>query len=161
MVEVEPEPVDRSGTLHLSDELAALLKPHMKDRDNIAVRFMGKNLPTTATAIITELYIPLSTSISSVRWYAIRAMVFETPSTKIGLNAYFQPVRTEFVEMPVGQVIQNGPIYNFRETYNTHDAVSEDFGRLLQMSEAAYSETRHPEPAIRQEKPSWWRKFIS
>ena len=165
MVEVDPPPLDASGTLHVSDELASLLAPYLNGRDNIAVRFIGQGLPTTATAVISEMYVKIAEPIPSLRWYAMRAMIFGTPTGKTGVNVYFKPIRMEIVDLEVGQAIQSGPVYNFREVYDDIEQSSEDMERLLHLADDAFTngmpqDTQRNSPGAVEVKPSWWRKLF-
>jgi hypothetical protein len=164
MVEVEPEPVDGTGTLQVSEELAQLLAPYLVSRDNIAVRFTANGLPTTATAVVSEMFVEIGEPVEYLRWYAVRAMVFATPTDKTGLNVYFQPVRTEFFKLPIGQDIPNGPIYNFREVYNDVEESSDDMERLLKLADQSYSKSRSDEASantiVEKKQQPWWRKLF-
>lgn len=164
MVEVEPAPVDSTGTLHVSEELAELLTPYLVGCDNIAVRFTGRGLPTTATAVISEMYVELEKPMAVVRWYAIRVMIFGTPTGKTGANAYFKPVRTEMLKLGVAQAIPNGPIYNFREVYDDMEDSSNDMERLLHLADASFSKNLRHTETTRQTpemaRTPWWRKLF-
>lgn len=164
MVEIDIEPVDDTGTLHVSEELANILKPYLIERDNIALRFIGKGLPTTAIAVVSEMYVKIDGPIELLRWYAIRAMIFGTPTGKTGVNVHFQPVRIEFLRQPVGQAIPNGPIYNFKEVYNDLEESSNDMERLLKLADAHFSKSHDGETKVdvkvdKAETP-WWRKLF-
>jgi hypothetical protein len=142
MVELDEEPVNAAGILSVTDELAKLLKPLMEGRDNIAVRFMADGLPTTATAVISEMYIRLGGTLKALRWYSVRSMIFETTTGKTGVNVYFRPVRTELFDRSVQQDIVHGPVYNFQEVYETDEESSRDMERLLAIAEANFSKSQ-------------------
>lgn len=130
VVEIDGPPLDHTGTPYLSAELAQLLQPYMRDRDNIGISFKGR-LQTTMTAVMTEMYIFLDTSTNIVRWYSVRAMIFASLNDRIAINVDFQPIRTEFVDVRVSQSISNGYVYNFRGLYGGVDECLSDLERIL------------------------------
>jgi hypothetical protein len=165
MVEVDPAPLDSANTPYVSYELAALLKPHLIDRDNIAVRFMGEGLPTTATAVVTEMYVKVAGAVESIRWYSARVMIFETPTGNTGMNAYFQPVRMEIPKVSTAQLINNAPVYNFREVYTDMEDSSNDMERLLLLADSNYTRAAPSSPRKTLNSPplttqSWWKRFF-
>jgi hypothetical protein len=163
MIEIDAAPLDMSGIPHVSDELAALLAPYLQGRDNISVRYIDEGLPTTSTVVVSEMYVELGQPVEAVRWYSARVIVFGTRTGKTGVNAHFQPVRIEMAKYPAGQLIPNGPIFNFREVYDDIESGSRDMERLLRIADEAYSNQRRksttPDSAKHSPKP-WWRKIL-
>lgn len=142
MIELDTVPIDAEGTLCVSDKLANMLRPYMDNTDNIAVRFMANNgLPTTVTAVVSEVYVKVGNPPDMLRWYAVQAMVFNTRTGKYGVNAYFKPIRTEFIKLPIGQIIENGPVFNFKEVYSHIEDTSDDMPRLAKIADNAYQKS--------------------
>lgn len=162
LVEIDQAPLDASGTLHVSDELAKLLGPYMEGRDNISVRFMGNGLPTTVTAVITEMYAEVGSPPDAFRWYSVRAMIFATPTDKTGMNVYFQPTRVQMAAIPVQQHITDGPIYNFREVYEDMDDSANDMERLLNIADNSFSSGRRESgsAASGASRKRWWNRLL-
>lgn len=146
LVEIDQVPLDDSGTLYVSEELAELLLPHMNDADNIAVKFTsGNGLPTTVTAVVSEIHVKIGNPPDMLRCYSVRAMIFTTPTGKHGVNVFFKPVRTEFIKLPIGQAIDNAPVFNFKEVYNHIEDTSDDMPRLVKIADDAYQKSQQKE----------------
>jgi hypothetical protein len=137
---IEPAPISVDGWPELSEDLESLIAPYLSGRDNVAIRYTDDGLPTTSTAVMDFILVANG---SDAIQYAVRIMLFETGTKKVGSNVHVRPEFNCRMD-PTRAVMQKQKIahsrtYKFREVYDTTEQSRDDLSRLVKIAHAHFT----------------------
>lgn len=132
LLHIEPAPISLDGWPDLSEELEEVIAPYRKNTGSIALRFIDIGLPTTTTAVVDSF------EVREERFaihYAVRTMMFETTTNKLGCNIHIQPeMKSTFLSFGNGitqERISAPRTFDFREVYDNAEESRDDLTRLV------------------------------